>query len=176
MNYKVATIGFFDGVHRGHQHVLARVVAEARQRGCQTMAVTFDRHPMQLFCPERAPKLICSLEEKVRLIREQGIAEVVVLPFNIETATMPARDFMEKILRDELGITTLVIGYDNRFGHRDPQHPEGFEDYQRYGQELGIEVINCDEFTLPDTNVSSTRIREYIKEENIAMAEKCLGR
>lgn len=134
-----ATIGNFDGVHRGHRAVLARLFAEAAKRGEATMVVTFDRHPLATVAPERAPRLLISLDERVRRLREAGVERVEVLPFDRAMMSMPAREFMRDVLRDRLAVRTLVTGYDNRFGRRNAA--EGFEQYVRYGQELGIDVV-----------------------------------
>lgn len=134
-----ATIGFFDGVHRGHQQVLHRLQTIAKGRGLKTMAVTFCNHPMEVVSPNYVPQLLTTAEEKAERIKACGIDEVVMLRFSKEMMMQPAREFMEKVLRDTLGVTTLLIGYDNRFGKRNPE--ETFLSYVEYGKELGIEVI-----------------------------------
>ena len=157
----VATIGMFDGVHKGHQFVLRQVVACAGERGLQSMAITFDQSPRQ-------EQLLTPLDEKLRLITEAGIDHVEVLSFTPSLKTMTARQFMEQMLKEQLDVQVLLIGYDNRFGHL---REEGFEDYVRYGRELGIEVIG-----LPaEGDVSSSRIRQLLVEGRIDEATKCLG-
>ena len=157
----VATIGMFDGVHKGHQFVLRQVVACAKERGLQSMAITFDQSPRQ-------EQLLTPLDEKLRLITEAGIDHVEVLSFTPSLKTMTARQFMEQMLKEQLDVQVLLIGYDNRFGHH---REEGFEDYVRYGRELGIEVIG-----LPaEGDVSSSRIRQLLAEGRIDEATACLG-
>jgi riboflavin kinase/FMN adenylyltransferase len=124
----VATIGMFDGVHRGHQFVLQHVADEARQRGLQSMAITFDKS---------GPQTLTPLDQKRLLLTKTGIDRIEVLTFNEALKQMTAREFMEQELRDRLNVKVLLTGYDNRFGHN---RTEGFEDYVRYGKELGIEV------------------------------------
>lgn len=159
-----ATIGFFDGVHRGHRQVISRLQTVARNRGCKTMVVTFGNHPMEVVRPGYEPQLLLPVEEKIRRIKECGVDEVVVLQFTREMMQQPAREFMQEVLRRQLGISVLVIGYDNRFGRRNPD--ETFHSYVAYGKELGIEVVEgprpeeCGLFE--GKAVSSSLIRQLI--------------
>jgi len=158
-----ATIGCFDGVHRGHQLLVQMMVSLARQRGLQPIAVTFDRLPRQLFDPGFKPQLLSTLDEKVASLKALGVEEVVVLPFTQSLAALSAESFMREILRDLLSVELLVTGYDNRFGH---DRSEGFDDYVHYGQQLGIEVVRGDVALMDDqTAVSSTMIRRLLAEE-----------
>ena len=120
----VATIGMFDGVHRGHQFVLQHVADEARQRGLQSMAITFDKS---------GPQTLTPLDQKRLLLTKTGIDRIEVLTFNEALKQMTAREFMEQELRDRLNVKVLLTGYDNRFGHN---RTEGFDDYVRYGKEF----------------------------------------
>lgn len=158
------TIGNFDGVHQGHRHVLSQLRAAADQRGIlTTTAITFDRHPRTLFDPSYHPQPICSLEERIHRLHEAGADNTEVLTFDHALASMTAREFMQHILRDRLHASLLLIGYDNRFGKRNPS--ETFDDYVRYGKELGIEVIAGEPLIQPDgTTISSSLIRNLIAE------------
>ena len=160
-----ATIGFFDGVHRGHRHVISRLKTIAESRGLHSLVITFSNHPMEVVRPGSVPPLLISCEEKLERLRATGVDKVVAYPFDEEMMRRPAREFMEHVLRDELGVRLLMIGYDNRFGRRDPS--ETFETYVRYGRELGIEVV---EGPRPEASglfegrpVSSSLIRELIR-------------
>lgn len=168
----VATIGFFDGVHRGHHFLINGVVKEAQARNLLSTVVTFDRHPRQVLRSDFQPRLLTTCEEKQLLLSKTGVERCVMLPFSETMAQMSARDFMEKVLRDRLGVQVLVIGYDNRFGHN---RSEGFDDYVRFGREIGIEVINAQSFLLHGVSVSSSVIRSFLQEGEIEMAENCLG-
>ena len=168
----VATIGFFDGVHRGHRLVIHNVVKEAASRGLLSTVVTFDRHPRQVLGSDFQPRLLSTNEEKMLLLSKTGVERCVMLPFSEQMAQMTACDFMKKILRDRLGVQVLIIGYDNRFGHN---RSEGFDDYVRYGREMGIEVMSAQSFLLHGINVSSSVIRSFLQEGEIEMAENCLG-
>ena len=158
-----ATIGCFDGVHRGHQMLVQLMVRQARERGLKPIAVTFDRLPRQLFDPTFHPQLLSTLEEKTACLKELGVEEVIVLPFTHQLAALSAEAFMREILRNRLSVELLVIGYDNRFGH---DRSEGFDDYVRYGQHLGIEVVRGDVEMMDDQMaVSSTAIRQLLADE-----------
>ena len=155
----VATIGMFDGVHRGHQFVLQHVVDEARQRGLQSMAITFDKS---------GPQTLTPLDQKRLLLTKTGIDRIEVLTFNDALKQMTAREFMQQELRDRLGVKVLLTGYDNRFGHN---RTEGFDDYVRYGQELGIEVLQLPQ----EGEISSSIIRQLVAEGAISKANQLLG-
>ena len=158
-----ATIGCFDGVHRGHQMLVQMMVRQARQRGLKPIAVTFDRLPRQLFDPTFHPQLLSTLEEKTACLKELGVEEVIVLPFTHELASLTAEAFMREILRDRLSVELLVTGYDNRFGH---DRNEGFDDYVQYGQALGMDVVRGDVAMMDEQNaVSSTVIRQLLADE-----------
>ncbi len=155
----VATIGMFDGVHRGHQFVLQHVADEARQRGLQSMAITFDKS---------GPQTLTPLDQKRLLLTKTGIDRIEVLTFNDALKQKTAREFMERELRDRLNVKVLLTGYDNRFGHN---RIEGFEDYVRYGRELGIEVLQLPQ----EGEISSSIIRQLVIDGDIHKANELLG-
>ena len=169
----IATIGFFDGVHIGHCHLINMLKKVARERGVKSCVITFDRHPRQVVQPEWCPEMLTSLEEKIQLLEATGIDRCEVLHFDREMANQSAYDFMLHTLKERLGVSILATGYDNRFGHN---RSEGFEDYVRYGKEIGIEVIKGEELTDGSNNVSSSSIRRMLKEGRIEDATRCLGR
>ena len=169
----IATIGFVDGVHIGHCHLINMLKKVARERGVEACVITFDRHPRQVVQPEWCPEMLTSLEEKTQLLKATGIDRCEVLHFDREMANQSAHDFMLHTLKEKLGVSILVTGYDNRFGHN---RSEGFEDYVRYGKEIGIEVIKGEELTDGSNNVSSSSIRRMLKEGRIEDATRCLGR
>ena len=112
----VVTIGNFDGVHRGHQEVLGRVVARARAAGMASVAVTFDPHPSQVHRPESAPELLTGTSERVALIAQTGIDAVLVLPYSLQFARQSPEEFVTRYLVDPLGVRRVVVGHDVRFG------------------------------------------------------------
>ena len=166
----VATIGMFDGVHEGHRFVLRQVVACAQERGLQSMAITFD-HTL------RHDDVLTPLDEKLLLLSRTHIDKVEVLPFTAELKQMTARQFMEQVLKDRLGVKVLLTGYDNRFGHN---REEGFDDYVRYGRELGIEVLQLPAapprgVAVRGGTISSSLIRKLLKEGAVSEASEALG-
>lgn len=172
-NTYCATIGFFDGVHRGHQFVIARLRNMACEAGMQSMVITFDRHPRQTVDAAYAPRLITPHDEKLRLLKATGIDRIEVLAFDKAMAAMSARDFMRCVLRDRLGVARLLIGYDNRFGHN---RAEGFDDYVCYGRELGIEVVQNTPTDVDGMRVSSSLVRRLLAHGDVDGAAVCLGR
>ena len=137
----VATIGFFDGVHRGHRFLIDCVKRLARERGLEAVIITFPVHPRMVMQPGFRMPLLSTPEEKRRLLGEQGVDCVVELPFTLELSRLTAREFMVEALQRRLCVDTLVIGYDHRFGHN---RSEGFEDYCRYGGEIGMRVVRAE--------------------------------
>ena len=148
-----ATIGVFDGVHAGHRQVIKHLVSTSRFPHLASMVITFDRHPR-----------LTTQEEKEREIERLGVDFLVVLPFTKEIAQLSARDFMAQILKEKLNVKSLQIGYDNRFGH---DRTEGFDDYWRYGQELGINVYHGVKLSFQDYDfaICSSNIRSLLADD-----------
>ena len=168
----VATIGFFDGVHRGHRFLIERLKEDAKAAGLESTVITFERHPRQVLSSDYQPKLLTTFEEKRLLLSRTGVDNCAVLQFDRQMAQMTAREFMERVLAGLLNVKRLYIGYDHRFGHN---REDGFEDYVRYGRELGIEVLQNTAFDLEGVNVSSSVIRSFLQEGEVEMAARCLG-
>ena len=167
----VATIGSFDGVHRGHQCLLSQVRHIADERGLRAVAITFGTSPRSVLGRGDCPKLTTA-DERATLLRQVGMDEVAVLDFTPQMAAMTARDFMQQVLREQLHVAVLVIGYDHRFGRG---RSEGFDDYVRYGQEMGIEVVRGEACIEGGEPVSSTRIRQLLEEGEVDEAAQLLG-
>lgn len=168
----VATIGFFDGVHRGHRFLIDRVIEEAQRSGMSSAVITFDRHPREVLQTDYQPDLLSTLDEKLLLLSKTHVDNTVVLHFDASLAALTAHDFMRDVLQGQLKVRKLIIGYDNRFGHN---RSEGFDDYVRYGKELGIEVIRADAFLPDDVRVSSSVIRTCLREGRVEEANRLLG-
>ena len=168
----MATIGFFDGVHRGHKFLIKSVIDRAAEYGLQSAVITFDRHPRLVLHKEFQPRLLTTNDEKLRLLAATGVNRCEMLRFDEQTASLSAYDFMKTVLRGRLNVRRLITGYDNRFGHN---RAEGFDDYVRYGQELGIEVERAEAFVLNGVNVSSSVVRSFLSAGETDMASMCLG-
>jgi riboflavin kinase/FMN adenylyltransferase len=169
----VATIGFFDGVHLGHRYIISKVVEYARREGLASMVVTFERHPRQVLHSDWCPQLLSTLDEKLEQLSQTGIDFLVVLQFDEAMASLSAHDFMHDILWQRLGVKVLVTGYDNRFGHN---RTEGFDDYVRYGREMGMAVVQGDPIEVSSIRVSSSKVRRLLAEGLVEQAAECLGR
>lgn len=168
MAKKVATIGFFDGVHSGHRWLIRQVKEVAAERCMQSLIVTFSNHPRRVVHPEFVPSLLTTVDEKVPLLQAEGVDEVKVLEFTPEMSLMSARDFMT-FLRDELDVSVLVMGYDHRFGHNGGT----MDEYEAWSREVGMELIRAD--VLPETKVSSSVCRALLNEGRVEEACQLLG-
>lgn len=169
MKSKIATIGFFDGVHKGHQFLFEHLCALAAERGLEPLIVTFESHPRMVLDSDYVPQLLSSLEERKAQLSRYG--EVLVLPFE-EIQPLTAAQFMTH-LHDKYGVTTLLMGYDHRFGSDRLKRPQ---DYRRAGEQCGVEVVTLSEYTEGEWHVSSTEIRLALENGNIAVANELLGR
>jgi riboflavin kinase/FMN adenylyltransferase len=165
----VATIGFFDGVHCGHRFLISQVLEQAQEEGLQSMVITMDCHPKTIVKTDYVPCLLTTTEERVSLLKKCGIDHVELLSFDHKMARMDALTFMREILRDTLNVSTLVMGYDHRFGHGGGEH----EDYIRWGEECGIRVIIAKKFE--QHYASSSEIRRLLTEGNVKDAAKLLN-
>lgn len=172
----VATLGNFDGVHRGHRAVLRTVTEHAARRGLRSVAVTFDPHPVAVLHPERAPEEIAGLEHRLVLLEEVGLDGVVVLEFTREYAQLSPEDFVVETFVDGLRADVVVVGQDTRFG----LHNSGDVDTMReLGERHGFEVVVQDTAGEHDEGVrswSSTALRRAIAEGDMATATQILDR
>ena len=167
----VATIGSFDGVHRGHQCLLGQVRRIADEYELNAVAITFGTSPKKVLGGGDVSQLTSS-EERTTLLHRFGMDKVAVLDFTPQMAEMTAYDFMLKVLKEQLHVAVLVIGYDHRFGRG---RSEGFDDYVRYGREIGIEVVRGEACFEDGEPVSSTRIRHLLEEGRVNEAAHLLG-
>ena len=172
INPCVATIGFFDGVHLGHRFLIEHVRDEARLMGLSSMVITFDHHPREVLNQDYQPELLTTLDAKLQLLENTGVDHVVVLHFDEKMSQLSAREFMNHVLHDRLHVRKLIIGYDNRFGHN---RAETFEDYVRYGEELGIAVAHHSALKMDGVELSSSVVRAFLKGGEIELANRCLG-
>lgn len=169
----VAAIGNFDGVHRGHQEVIRRVLERARGLGAQAIAVTFDPHPMALLHPERAPRLISPMPQRLRLLQATGLDMTVVLPFTREFSMLSAREFAENVLCRTLRVVEVHEGDTFRFGH---DAAAGIAELRELGKELGFGVVSHGALRVRGVPVSSSEVRRRIAAGQLGMARALLGR
>jgi riboflavin kinase/FMN adenylyltransferase len=169
----VLTIGNFDGVHKGHLALFDKVKERAKAIGGLSVVMTFEPHPLKVMRPADGPRLITHTGQKLELIEKAGIDIIVCVSFDREFAAIPARDFIENILVQKIGIKEIVVGYDYTFGH----NREGDINLLReIGNKRGFVVHLVGPIQIDQTLVSSTSIRRMIQEGRLAEAKVLLGR
>ncbi len=165
--------GVFDGVHAGHQAVIGAAVEGARAGGGLSGVLTFDPHPIQVLAPEKAPRrILASLRHKERLLAELGVGVLVVLPFTKELARRPAGEFAEE-LASVPGLRMISVGEDWKFGKNRLGTVRTLE---WHGRRHGVEVASASPVMLQGERVSSTRVRQALRDGNLAAAAAMLGR
>ena len=167
----VATIGMFDGVHLGHRSLISHVEQIAHCKGMDTAVITFASHPREVLRPDTVMPLLTDYDERMALLAESGIDHAIVLNFSPELAQKSAREFIS-LLHDSYNVRVLCIGYDHRFGHN---RSEGFADYCKYGQEIGVEIIEAKPFIIAEGTISSSAVRRALNAHDIATANAMLG-
>lgn len=171
----VVAIGKFDGVHVGHRAVIERMREDAGAIGARTVAVTFDRNPLEVLRPELCPENVVATERKIELLGELDLDATLVLTFDRALASLPAEDFVRDILVDALHAAMILVGRDFRFGRGGAGDPALL---QRMGPEHGFTVDVIDDVT-PEggqRRVSSTWVRELLAAGDVAQAAGVLGR
>jgi riboflavin kinase/FMN adenylyltransferase len=168
----VATLGFFDGVHIGHRHLIDQVKREAERRRLPSAVITFPVHPRKVLQKNYQPALLCGFDEKVEQLSTTGVDYCISLPFTVELSQLSAKEFMMKALKEQLHVDTLLVGYDHRFGHN---RAESYPEYNQYGKELGVNVILATELQYGDNEVSSSQIRRLLKAGKIKAANELLS-
>ncbi|MGO2242085.1 MAG: bifunctional riboflavin kinase/FMN adenylyltransferase, partial [Halomonas sp.] len=168
----VATIGNFDGVHRGHQAILQQCREHAARWNVPLTVVVFEPQPREFFAGDQAPPRLTRLREKVRLLRDFGAEQVLVLPFNEALRSLTGREFIDQVLIDGLGVKHLVVGDDFRFGC---DRLGDFALLADVGSTQGFGVEHTRTFTVDDERVSSTRVRTLLASGNFSAAARLLG-
>jgi riboflavin kinase/FMN adenylyltransferase len=172
-NAAVVSVGNFDGVHRGHQHVLRKVTERARELRAKAIAVTFDPHPLRVLRPESAPLLITPTSEKIAALRQTGVDAVLVLPFDRAFSSITPREFARQILVERLRAKEVHEGASFHFGHRAKGDCRKLKEF---GREFGFDVVVYPEMRVRGEAVSSSRIRELLQEGKVGRAHQLLGR
>jgi riboflavin kinase/FMN adenylyltransferase len=169
----VATVGNFDGIHLGQQLIIKKVVERAHALGVASVVVTFEPHPLDVLRPERPPERITLRQQKRSLIEALGVDFLVVINFSPEFASSSAREFVEEFLHHKLGVQEFYVG--SRFGFG--RNREGNLDLLReMGESLGFLVVGLDEVGCEEATISSTRIRNAVREGEVEKAASMLGR
>jgi riboflavin kinase/FMN adenylyltransferase len=167
------TIGNFDGVHFGHRRILRRLREIAEARGWKSSVLTFDPHPTRVVAPERSPCLMTSPNRRAELMREEGVEQVLILPFTPELAKLAPEEFVRQILVDRLGAQAVLVGDNFRFGHR---HAGNVGLLAELGRQLGFETEIVPAVTCRGRVVSSSGVREIVRAGNVSLACRLLLR
>ena len=169
----VATLGNFDGLHLGHQAIMERVRERAEALRGVSAAVTFHPHPLRVVAPDRAPVLMLTVEQKMEILERLGLDAAVVLPFDRSMASMPAEEFVERILVRGLGVREIYVGPDFRFGKG---RSGDVALLHRLGERHGFTAETIGPILSGDERISASRIRELLAEGELARANRLLGR
>jgi len=172
------TIGNFDGVHRGHQAMLALLRSEAQQRGVPSCVLTFEPHPrdyfaLQLQRPELAPSRVGTFRDKLQELAQCGVDQTVVLPFKTALAGQSPQDFVQKVLVQGLGARYVLVGDDFRFGAR---RSGDYAMLDAAGEAHGFDVARMNSYEVHGLRVSSSAVRSALADGNMAQAARLLGR
>lgn len=169
----VVATGFFDGVHLGHRFVISSLVEAARSRGEESAVVTFWPHPRTVLQDDaRTFRLLSSLDEKKAMLRSLGVDRVEVMPFTREFSRLSTEEYLRDVLRDRLGASAILLGYDNRMGC----DPAGPEEIRRVAEGLGLDVISLGSVSSGEGSViSSTKIRAALSGGGVEAAAAMLG-
>jgi len=167
------TIGNFDGVHKGHRQIMRQVREIAREHGWKAAVLTFDPHPSKLVAPDRAPRLLTTPDQRARLILEQGIDEILILPFTSEIAKLSPEEFVREILADRLKVRAVLVGDNFRFGNRAAGDAGTMEEL---GGEYSFSTEVVGAVSWRGRVISSSEIRRLIQAGNVSLACRLLGR
>ncbi len=166
------TLGFFDGVHLGHQSLVAKLKNVAKEISGQSVVITFDSHPYRIICPDKLPLKIMTLTQRVKLLERCGVDHIIVQPFDKEFSEMPAEFFLKNILLKKIKAKAIIGGYDCRFGKGGKGD---LEMLQKFSHEKKFHFYNVPPIKIDDIIVSSTEIRNAIRCGNLQIAAKYLG-
>ncbi|GAK56901.1 riboflavin biosynthesis protein RibF [Candidatus Vecturithrix granuli] len=169
----ILTMGNFDGVHFGHQHIFRLVCERAQHLQGTSMVLTFDPHPQKILFPDREFFLINHIEEKIEILRQIGIDVLVCMKFTLAFSQQNPKDFVREVLVNTLHVHEIYVGYDSRFGQHQQGDPEALI---RWGQFYGFGVTIIPPISKDGSIVSSTKIRQLIREGNLEEASRLLNR
>ena len=167
------TIGNFDGVHQGHKQIMRRVRAIAQEHGWKAAVLTFNPHPSKLVAPDRAPRLLTTPEQRADLILEEGIDEVLILPFTPEIARLSPEEFVHQVLAGGLKVRAVLVGDNFRFGNRAAGDAQTM---QKLGRQYGFSTEIVGAISWRGRIISSSEIRRLIEAGQVSLACRLLGR
>jgi riboflavin kinase / FMN adenylyltransferase len=168
----VVTIGNFDGVHAGHRQIMRRVVTLAREMSATPAVLTFDPHPARVLAPDRAPKLLMTIEQRLRAMEAEGIEAVLLIPFSFEFAKLTPEQFVEQILARTLKTRVVLVGEDFRFGYKQAGN---IETLRELGKSFDFTLEPVTGITRKGQRISSTLARKLVVEGSVSQACRMLG-
>ena len=168
----IITLGTYDGVHIGHKKILEKVLQNTNDEQYESLVLTFFPHPRMVLQGDSDIKLLNTINEKIDLLQEIGIENLVIHPFDETFSRLTAEEFVKTILVDRLNIQKIIIGYDHRFGRN---RTANIDDLINYGEQYGFEVEQISVQEINEISVSSTKIRQALLEGNMALANDYLG-
>lgn len=168
----VVTIGTFDGVHIGHRKIIEQLLKAGKSHGLESTILTFFPHPRMVLQQNVGLKLINTIEERIAILRETGIDNLIVYPFTKDFSRLEAQEYIEEILIKQLNTKRVIIGYDHHFGCN---RTADIKDMHHFGKKYGFEVEEIPEQDIDDVSVSSTKIRKALKKGNLKKANRYLG-
>ncbi len=169
----IITIGTFDGVHLGHNQVIAQIIQLAKKENLESLIFTFYPHPRQVVAGhDESLRLLNTLEEKKELLSNTGIDHLLIFPFTPEFSKLPYDVFVKEILIEHLNMKAIVVGHDHKLGKN---REGGFDNLLLLSQDLGFKIFKTEAFVVEDTDISSTKIRKALEAGHIAQANRYLG-
>jgi len=169
----VVTLGNFDGIHLGHRRIFEKVRQEAGKIQGESVVITFEPHPLKILYPEQCPPLLTPFKKKMMLIEKTGVDKVLCIEFTRDFAEISPSEFVTSVLVEKVGAKKIIVGYNYRFGRGKSGNVESLKETCA---SFGIDVEVVDALTAMDTVVSSSKIRELIKEGEVEKASALLGR
>jgi riboflavin kinase/FMN adenylyltransferase len=171
--HSIATIGSFDGVHCGHQHLISHIAEEAKSLSVPSLLITFEPHPREFFAKQNAPARLTRLREKIDILQNLKLSKVLILHFTHQIAQLSAEDFIKIILVEKLAIRKLFVGNDFHFGK---DRKGNIDLLKNAGEQFGFEVIIIEQIAYQTDRVSSSRIRAALAAAEFSLTKQLLGR
>ena len=168
----IITIGTFDGVHLGHQSILKKVIDQAKTNNSESTVLTFFPHPRMVLQQDSDIKLLNTIEEKTFLLRQLGVDNLIIHPFDLEFSRLSAEEFVTQVLVEKLNIGKIIIGYDHRFGRN---RTATIDDLIAFGEKYNFTVAQISAKEIDEIAISSTKIRKALEEGDVALANSYLG-
>jgi riboflavin kinase/FMN adenylyltransferase len=168
----VVTIGNFDGVHLGHRQIMRRVVALARAIECVPAVLTFDPHPARVLAPERAPRLLMTMDQRLRSMEAEGVEAALLIAFSTEFAKLTPEEFVEQVLARTLKVRVVLVGEDFRFGYKQAGN---IDTLRKLGERFGYTLEAVPGIARRGQRVSSTLIRKLVVDGSVSRACRMLG-